>query len=383
MKLPAQRRRVLALIAVILPLLVLFAYVAVRSGPLAPVAVTVTRVESKSISPALFGIGTVAARYSYKIGPTTAGRVKQLYVDVGDKVEAGQVLGEMDPVDLDARIRAQQAALKAARAAVKQAEAKAAYARAQARRYEKLLGARGVSEEQVAGKRQELAVAEAALTAARDEVNRVQADIEALRAQRGYLKLVSPVAGLVVAREAHPGTSVMAGQAIVEVIDPTILWIDARFDQISAGGLISGLPSKVRLRSRQDQLFDGRVLRLEPLADPVTQEMLAKIVFEREPLPMPPLGELAEVTVSLPPLPARPVIPNAAIRDVDGRRGVWLLTDDGLRFVPVTLGRSALDGQVQVLDGLEGGERLVVYSEKVLKAHSRIRVVERIPGVAP
>ena len=132
MKLPAQRRRILALIAVILPVLVLFAYVAVRSGPLAPVAVTVTRVESKSISPALFGIGTVAARYSYKIGPTTAGRVKQLYVDVGDKVEAGQVLGEMDPVDLDARIRAQQAALKAARAAVKQAEAKAAYARAQA-----------------------------------------------------------------------------------------------------------------------------------------------------------------------------------------------------------------------------------------------------------
>ncbi|HEC07581.1 MAG TPA: efflux RND transporter periplasmic adaptor subunit [Thiolapillus brandeum] len=383
MKVPSQQRQILALVAVILPLLLLFAYVAIRSGPLAPVAVTVMQVESQPISPALFGIGTVGARYNYKIGPTTAGRVKQLYVDVGDRVEVGQVLGEMDPVDSDARIRALQAALKATRAAVRQAEAKAVYARSQARRYEKLLGADSVSEEQVATKRQELAVAEAALAAARDEVNRIQADIEALHAQRGHLKLISPVVGLVVAREANPGSSVMAGQAVVEVIDPTILWIDTRFDQISAAGLATGLPAMVRLRSRHEQRFKGRVLRLEPLADSVTQEMLAKIVFEREPLPMPPLGELAEVTVSLPSLPARPVIPNAAIREVEGRQGVWLLVDDGLRFVPVELGCSDLDGRVQVLNGLKEGQRIVVYSEKALTERSRINVVEQVPGVVP
>ncbi len=376
-----QKRRLMALLLVLLPLLGLFAYVAVRSGPLAPVAVTVTTVASQPLSPALFGIGTVEARYSYKIGPTAAGRVKQLFVDVGDRVKAGQVLGEMDPVDLDARIRAQEAALKAARAAVRQAEAKVAYAGSQARRYEKLLRARSVSEEQVATRRQELAVAEAALAAARDEVSRVQAEIEALNALRGYLKLVSPVAGLVVARKANPGTSVMAGQAVVEVIDPTILWIDARFDQISAGGLTRGLPATIRLRSRRHQSFKGRVVRLEPLADPVTLEMLAKIQFQDEPRPMPPLGELAEVTLSLPALPARPVIPNAAIREVDGRRGVWRLSEAGLRFVPVKLGRTDLQGRVQVLDGLKEGERIVVHSEKPLSARSRLHVVERIPGV--
>jgi len=382
MKLPELQRRTLALIAVIVPLLILFGYVALRSGPLAPIAVTVAEVKSRPIRPALFGIGTVQARYTYKIGPTISGRVLELHVDVGDRVQADQILGEMDPVDLDARIRAQQAALKAARAAVKQAEAKARYARTQARRYEQLLSVKGTSEETVATKRQEQAVADAALAVARDEVKRIQADLEALRAQRRHLKLVSPVAGLVVARQANPGTAVMAGQAVVEVIDPTILWIDTRFDQISAEGLAAGLPAMVRLRSRHDQLLPGRVLRVEPLADAVTQEMLAKIVFERQPQPMPPLGELAEVTVSLAPLPARPVIPNAAIREVDGRRGVWLLADDSLRFVPVELGRSDLDGRVQVLDGLKEGQRIVVYSEKALSAHSRIHVVEQIPGTA-
>ena len=62
--LPLQRRT-LALIAVIVPLLALFIYVGLRSGPLAPVAVTVANVESRAITPALFGIGTVEARYAW------------------------------------------------------------------------------------------------------------------------------------------------------------------------------------------------------------------------------------------------------------------------------------------------------------------------------
>ena len=57
-KLPLQGRT-LALLAVVVPLLLLFIYVGLRSGPLAPVAVTVVEVQSRAITPALFGIGTV------------------------------------------------------------------------------------------------------------------------------------------------------------------------------------------------------------------------------------------------------------------------------------------------------------------------------------
>ena len=69
--------------------------------------------ETKSITPALFGIGTVEARHTYRIGPTFTGRVKRLDVEVGERVKSGQVLGEMEPVDLDQRIRSQEAALQA------------------------------------------------------------------------------------------------------------------------------------------------------------------------------------------------------------------------------------------------------------------------------
>ena len=383
MKLPRLQRRTLALVAVIVPLVLLFVYVALRSGPLAAVAVTLTTVQSRAVAPALSGIGTVQVRYLYKIGPTVAGRVQRLDVHVGDRVRAGQVLGEMDAVDLDERIRAAQAAILSAEAGLRQAQAKQGYAQSQSRRYEQLVAVRVTSEESYATRQQELAVADAALAVAREDANRLRAELQALRAQRGNLRLVAPVAGLVAARDADPGTTVVAGQAVVKLIDPASLWVDARFDQISAQGLAAGLPAEVALRSRPGQPLTARVLRTEPLADAVTEELLAKLVFDRLPEPLPAIGELAELTVRLPPLPEVPTIPNAALRTVAGQRGVWKITDGALAFAPVRLGRADLDGQVQVLDGLAVGDSIVLYSEKALTTKSRVHVVERIAGVAP
>lgn len=251
-KLPLQGRT-LALLAVIIPLLVLFIYVGLRSGPLAPVAVTVASVESQAITPALFGIGTVEARYTYKIGPTFAGRVKRLEVHVGDQVKAGQVLGEMEPVDLDDRVRSQESVFKRAEAALREAEARQAYAQTQARRYEQLFAVRSTSEEIVTTKRQELQIADAALSAAREDIARARSDREALVAQRSNLRLIAPVDGVVAVRDADPGTTIVAGQAVVEVIDPKSLWINVRFDQISASGLAGGcrlISSCVRVVAR-------------------------------------------------------------------------------------------------------------------------------------
>lgn len=373
-------RRAVAMIAVVVPLVALLVHVALRSGPLAPVAVVEARVESRTIRPALFGIGTVEARYTFKIGPTLAGRVMRLDVHVGDRVKARQVLGEMDPVDLDDRLRSQAAALKRAEAAMREAMARQAYTEAQARRYERLFAARATSEEVQTTKRQELQVADAALAAAREDLARARSDLDAVRAQRGNLQLIAPVDGIITLRDADPGTTIVAGQAVVEMIDPKSLWINVRFDQVSAAGLNVDLPARLVLRSRNGQSLSGRVLRVEPKADPITEETLAKVIFDDVPTPLPPIGELAEITVDLQPLPPAPVIPNAAVQRQGDRVGVWQIGDNGPSFVPVKLGRADLDGNVQVIDGLQVGDRIVSYSEKVLGPRSRIHVVDHIPG---
>lgn len=397
MKLRPIKRRTLALLGVIIPLLALFVYVIFRSGPLASVPVTAMSVESRSISPALFGIGTIEARYSYKIGPTTPGRIQGINVQVGDRVRAGQVLGGMDPVDFDERIIAQNADLKRAEAGiltaearVREATARRQYAEAQSHRYEQLLTAGSVSDEEVENKRQEFHVAaasldtaQASLEMARQELGRSRANLEVLIQQKANLRLIAPAGGLVTLRNADPGTTIVAGQSVLEVIDPASLWINVRFDQLHAARLRAGLPARIVLRSRDEQTFSGQVLRVEPVADTVTEETLAKIVFDQIPAPLPPMGELAEVTIALPELPGAPVVSNASVKRVEGKLGVWVLEDDALAFAPIRAGASDLDGWVQVLDGLEPGARVVVYSQRSLGAHTRIKVVPHLPGASP
>jgi len=372
--------RTLALIAIIVPLLVVFAYVAMRSGPLAPVKVTVVHVQEGTVSPALFGVGTVEARHTYRIGPTLAGRVKRVDVQVGDRVSAGQVIGEMDAVDLFDRIRAQDAALKRAQAGVREAEARQAFAQAQSRRYDKLSALQAASEEVAITRRQEREIAEAGLIAAQEALAGAQSERAALVAQRDSLKLVAPVDGVVTLREAEPGTTVVAGQAVVELIDPTSLWINLRLDQVNAGGLASALFAGIVLRSRSAETLPGHVLRVEPKADAVTEELLAKVVFEHSPEPIPPIGELAEVTVALPAVPAAVVIPNAALRREAGEVGVWQVKAGRLHFAPLTLGATDLDGRVQVREGLTAGDEIVLYSERALSRDSRIEVVSALAG---
>lgn len=388
--------RTLALVGVILPLLALFVYVVLRSGPLAPVPVTIAAVESRQITPALSGIGIVEARYTYKIGPTAAGRVKRVGVNVGDRVKAGDLLGEMDPVDLDDRVLSEEASLKRARASVtasqaqvSDAAARAEYALSQSKRYEELLRTGSVTVVAVEAKRQERQVADASLAAAaanldaaREELGRIRAEAEGVGKQRANLRLVAPVDGLVAARHADPGTTVVAGQSVIEIIDPKSLWINVRFNQLGSFGLAPKLPARVVLRSDAAREISGKVERVEPLADAVTEETLAKVSFDDLPEAVRAVGELAEVTVALPAVVAAPVVPDASVQRVDGRTGVWLIDGGRLRFAPVRTGAADLDGLVQVHDGLKTGDKVVVYSQRILNGNSRIKVVEKLPGVS-
>ncbi|RXK88372.1 efflux RND transporter periplasmic adaptor subunit [Chlorobaculum sp. 24CR] len=381
-------RKVWGVAAVLAPLVIVFVFVVVRSGPLSPVEVTVARVESRSIQPALQGIGVVEARYVHKLGPTAPGRVARVLVDVGDMVRQGDVVCEMDPVDLEQQELAQQSlageaasSVAKARAALDEARARRTFAAAQEKRYAALLKAGAVSAETVelnvreaATARSACAAAKAALEAARQQSAAQASRFRALLEQREHLRLVAPTDGLVTVRAAEEGSSVVAGQTLIEIVDPSEIWVSARFDQHQATGLAAGLDASVTLRSRSGGALAGAVLRIEPVADPVTEELLARIEFRTLPRPLPPLGELAEVVVSQQPLPKTPVVPSAAIHRQKEKTGVWLVDGSRLRFREVTLGRMSRDGFVQVTDGLEGGERIVVYSMAPLSDGTRITI---------
>ncbi len=170
----------------------------------------------------------------------------------------------------------------------------------------------------------------------------------------------------------------LAGQTVFELIDPAQLWIDVRFDQAGSMQLAEQQSAQIILRSQELQTHSGYVTRLEWLADAVTEERRAKVMFQQQPKPAPSIGELAEVTVQLPQLSTTPVIKNSAIIRHAGQLGVWLIDDQQPVFQPITIGRSDLDGNVQVLSGLSAGQQVVLYSSKPLTANSRVTPVKQL-----
>ena len=99
MKMIRPNKQQLVLIAGISAFVAFLGFVAFQMGPLAPTKLTVSQVKSESLTPGVFGIGSVEARQSWLMGPTQSGRVLKVHVDVGQSVKAGQLLAEMDPVD--------------------------------------------------------------------------------------------------------------------------------------------------------------------------------------------------------------------------------------------------------------------------------------------
>jgi HlyD family secretion protein len=389
-----SRLRQILLLVLVIAVLGGFGYVIARTGPLAAVRVTVASPERRDLQPALFGIGTVEARRTYAIGPTSAGRVKAVRVDVGDVVIAGQLLAEMDPVDLDDRIAAARAALEragnaltAAEAQVREAVSRQQLAEPNARRFSDLRRQGFVTQETADAKHHEANAARTALAAAqanreagRRERERLLAEQAAAGKLRANLQLRSPVAGVVIAREAEPGSTVVAGQSVVQLIDPASLWLRVRIDQGRSAGLRVGLPAEIELRSHPGERLPGRVARVELAGDSVTEEKIAQVAFDALPEGV-ALGELAEVTVRLPAIPDALVLPNPAIQQRLGETGVWLLTSDGkVRFQPLRFGIRDLDGAAQLLDGLPPNARVIVHSTRELHEGDAVTPSEQLAG---
>lgn len=367
-------------------LLLVVGWLLYAKGPLGPAKVTVTAVKTQPFQAGVFGIGTVDARLTYAIGPTQAGRVLKVFADQGDKVAAGKVLGEMDPVDLDQRVASAAASVSKAQSALLVSEAQSRdaasrhnLAQTSASRYNSLVKAGAISRELADVKNNEANAArssyEASLStieSARGEVVRANAEYAAIISQRNNLQLISPVNGLVVSRDAEPGATVVAGQSVFRLVDPATVWIRTRIDQARFQGISVGQNATIVLRSRPDKLLPGKVARLEVQADSVTEERFVDVVFNEAPGVL-PLGELAEVTIDFPPISDAVVVPAAAIKKQGKQTGVWMVQNSRLRFQPVDIGAQSLDGKVQILKGLSDGDSVVVYSQQLLSEDMKVR----------
>ena len=382
-----QRRRLIGLVASVVLFAAAFFWLLTTSGPLAPVGVQTGRVVRADLSPSVFGIGTVDARLAYAVGPIAPGRVLRVLVDQGEAVKAGQLLAEMEPVDMDRRVQAAQSAGARSRQGGQVAEAQVAEAASRAQlaklnrdRDRELFQRQVISKQALDNSSQVAEAAEAALTAARanaaaakQDIQRMDAESRGVGSLRDNLRLVSPADGVIVSRDAEPGTTVVAGQAVLRVVVPESLWVRTRVDQSRAEGVQVGQLAGIVLRSAPDNAaMPGRVARIEMQSDPVTEERVVAVSFDPPPARL-YLGELAEVTIRLPGQAGVLIVPSAALAREGSQTGVWQVADGRARFKPVRIGSQGQAGVTQILSGLNEGDSVIAYSSAELRNGVRVR----------
>ena len=376
------------LFGAVLALSCLLGFALYEWGGLGPPKVVAAKVTTGTLSPTVFGVGTVQAKISYTVGPTQTGRLLKVYADQGDMVKTGQVLGEIDPVDLEQRISASDAALAgsqhntiAARAQIEDARSRNDLAQLTAVRYTKLFASGAVSKELLEAKQHDAEVAQAALAAAvasfqssQSKVVQAAADYQGQLEQQKSLLLISPADGIVVTRQGKAGSTVAAGQSVFTIIDPQTLWVQTRIDQTRFSGIALGQTADIVLRSNQNETVKGIVARLEVQGDTVTEERFVDVKFAVTPTSV-FLADLANVTIYLPEAANTLYIPATAVKTTNSQYGVWVIQSGRAQYRPVTTGVRTRDGNVQIISGLAQDETVIVNCKSPLTAGARVRLV--------
>ena len=360
------------------PLLVLLALAAAGIGlrlflVSRPVEVEVARPES-DVAVRVFGLGTQEARISSRLGFETQAALVEVRADHGDRVKAGDLLARLDDGEARARLDKSQAGVAAAEAALAKSEALAARARVVAQqkrrvddRRRSLVERQTVSIEAAEQAELDARVAEADAAVAERDVEASRVALTAARAQAaldGVLherhRLRAPFDGVVIARHRELGAVMNPGEALFTLVDPASVWIQAFVDEARAGGLAVGQTAEVRLRSRPDRGFAGRVARVGLENDRVGEERRVFVACDDCPAEF-HLGEQAEVIVTTGRLARALSVPETALRMVGPAEAVaWVVVDGRLKEARLGLGARLLDGRIEVVGGLPEGARVVV-----------------------
>jgi len=305
-----------------------------------------------------------------RLGAPASGRVIAMRVSPGDRVTRGQVLVTL--VSPEAGMA--QSDLSKATAALTSARAQATYARTARERAERLLALKAIPRQDYERAIADDAAAQATLAQTEAEVRRARSTAGQLgggAAVTGEIAVRSPLAGVVLARTAVPGTVVEAGAPLVVVTDPASLWLTVSAPEAMSGGFRRSGELRFSVPAYPGETFAARVDAVGAGLDPTTRTLPVRGLVTSGQARLKP-EMLATVTVAGGAAVPAVLLPDEAVQLVDGRPVVFVATPDGkggatFTLRPVETGSRA-GGRVAVTRGLATGDVVVIAGSYAVKA---------------
>lgn len=231
---------------------------AASGGRERPMELERVRVARRAPEPVVSATGVIRPRVGaeVRVGSRISGVVRRLFVRIGDRVEKGQLLAELDTRELRARRDQASASLALARANL-------AFSEADLRRKRELAAAQVIASS-------ELDVAERAQAVAEQQLRQAEADLELTTTQLGYARIEAPIAGVVSSISTQEGETVAASFAaptFVTLLDLDRLEVWAYVDETDIGRIRTGQKARFTVDSWPDQEVEGEVTAIYPQAE--------------------------------------------------------------------------------------------------------------------
>lgn len=286
--------------------------------------------------------GTIRAIKQSSLQSQISATATLVKAEIGDAVQQGQLLVQLNNQDNEARLAQAKANLAAT-------QAQARLAQNMMQRKKRLLDQGFIS-------KVEYEQSQVDYQAQLENVNAQQASVEiALKAQQdGSLR--SPITGIVTTRHVEPGQTVAAGQTLFEIIDPSGLEIQARLASDQRKALKVGQKIEYHLQGERQQL-QATLSRISPLAD-LNSRQIEFFAIPNSPLNPLSIGAFVEGHILETSSVSGQLIPLDTIQDIDHHPYVWVIRQQKIERVPIQILEQRYSENIAVIDGLQTGDQV-------------------------
>jgi RND family efflux transporter MFP subunit len=313
--------------------------------------------------------GYVTARREATVSSKVTGKVVEVLVEEGMKVEAGQVLARIDSSNAEKSLHLSEAQAESARKALEETRANLERAERELSRFTKLAASQVASQSELDRADAEAKSLKARLARQEADVTVAEREVALWRQQMDDTTIRAPFAGIVTAKNAQPGEMIspmsvggFTRTGICTIVDMSSLEIEVDVSESYINRVQSGQPVEATLDSYPDWRIPSKVIAIIPTADRNKATVKVRVGFEKlDPRILPDMSVKvvfqgagdAQAT-------ARNItIPKSAVRQRDGKEVVWVVQGGRAERRAITTGSTRGD-EVAISAGLNGGERIVI-----------------------
>jgi RND family efflux transporter MFP subunit len=302
-------------------------------------------------------VGNLIGDQTVSVVPKTAGRLMDIAVKLGDRVNRGQRIAKIEDEEILEQVRQADAAFEVAKATIRQREADLALAKTNVERSRNLFQRQLLPQQTLDDAEAKYQSAQAALDLARAQNTQSQARLDELRINQQNTIITSPVNGFVSRRAVDPGAFVSQSSPVVEVVDITRVRMVANIIEKDLKQIGVGDTARVEVDAFPGEDFMGRIARVSPVLDPSTRTAAIEVEIANPQYRLKP-GMYARVGIVTESHANALVVPTNAVVDVNGTRGVYLSVNNAAAFHPVKIGIEGNE-RTEILDGVAIGDRVV------------------------